>query len=97
VDVLSVKREVREEGLKKNEGAILKLVNTTSDAISPNEMHEVSSANTSISIPEVEEETTPGEISNNEEADVESNISKAYPAEVGNDDITILPNDVSCS
>jgi len=30
--------------LKKCEGAILKFVNNSSDAISPNEMHEVSSA-----------------------------------------------------
>jgi len=91
------KGEVREEELKNNEVAILKFVNISSDAISPNETHNVSSANTSKSIPEVEEETTPGQIRNNEEADVESNISKAYAAEVGNDDITILPNDVSCS
>jgi len=77
----------------------LKLVNIPSDAISPNEMHEVSSggsASTSKSIPEVEEETTPGQIRNNE-ADVEGNISKAYVAEVVNDDITILQNDMSCS
>jgi len=33
------KREVRKEELKKNEGAILKFVNISSDAISPNEMH----------------------------------------------------------
>jgi len=36
-----------EEELKKNEGAILKFVNISSDVISPNEMHEVSSASTS--------------------------------------------------
>jgi len=83
--------------LNKNEGATLKFVNISSGAISRNEMHRVSSACTSKSIPEVEEETTPGRIRNNEEADVESNISKADIAEVGNDDITILPNDVSCS
>jgi len=59
-------------------------------------MLEVSSASTRKSIPE-EEETTPGQIRNNEEADIESNISEAYAAEVGNDDITILPNDVSYS
>jgi len=75
----------------------LKFVNILSDAISRNVMHEVSSACTSKSIPEVEEETTPGRIRNNEEADVESNISKAYAAKVGNDDITILRNDVSWS
>jgi len=86
----SKKREVREEELKKKEGAILKFVNISSDAISPNEVHKVSSASTSKSIPEVEEETTPGQISNNEQADVESNRSKAYVAEVRNDDITIL-------
>jgi len=51
-------------------------------------MHEINSASTSKSIPEVEEETTYGRIRNNEEADVESNISKAYAA--------ILRN-VSCS
>ena len=72
------------------EGAILKFVNISSDAISPNEVHKVSSASNSKSISEIEEETTPGQISNNEQADVESNISKAYVAEVGNDDITIL-------
>jgi len=60
----------------------LKFVNNSSDAISLNEMHEVSSASTSKSILEVEEETTPGKIRNNEEADVESNISKAYAAKV---------------
>jgi len=38
-----------------------------------------------------------GQIRNNEEVDVENNISKVYAAEVGNDDITILPNDMSCS
>ena len=85
------KRKARE---RKNEGAILKFVNISSDTISPNELHEVSSVSTSKSIPEVEEETTPGQISNNEEAGVESNISKAYAAEVGNDDIAILPNGV---
>jgi len=51
--------------LKKNEGAILKFVNISSDAISPNEMHEVSSASTSKSISEVVEETTPDQIRNN--------------------------------
>ena len=81
--------------MKKNEGAILKFLNLFSDAISPNEMHEVSSASTSTSIAEAEE-TTPGRFRNNE-ADVENNISKAYAAKVGNDDITILRNDVSCS
>jgi len=86
-----------EEELKKSEGAILKFVNNSSDAISPNEMHEFTTASTSKSILEVEKETTPGKIRNNEEADVESNISKAYAAEVGNDDKTILPNDMSCS
>jgi len=97
-DVLSEKkREVREEELKKNEGAVLKFVNISSDAISPNEMHKISSASTSKLIPEVEEETKPGQISNSEEADVESNISKAFATEIGNDDITILPKDVSCS
>jgi len=70
------KREVREEELKKNEGTILKFVNIASDAISPNEMHGVSSASTSKSIPEVEEDATPGRIRNKEEADVESNTIK---------------------
>ena len=42
--------------MKKNEGAILKFVNISSDAISPNEMHEVSSASTNKSIPEIEED-----------------------------------------
>ena len=42
--------------MKKNEGAILKFVNISSDAISPNEMHEISSASTSRSIPEIEED-----------------------------------------
>jgi len=93
VDVLSEKRENLGEELKRNEGAILKFVNISSDAISANQMHKVSSARTSKSIPEVEEQTMPGQISNNEEADVESNISKAYVAEVGNDDITILLKD----
>jgi len=79
---LAQNKKNREEELKKSEGAILKFVNNSSDAISPNEMHEVSSASTSKSILEVEEETTPGKIGNNEEADVESNISKAYVAEV---------------
>jgi len=65
------KREVRQEELKKNVGAILKFVNISSDNISRNEMHEVSSASTSKSIPDVEEETTPGRIRNNE-VDVES-------------------------
>jgi len=59
--------------LKKNEGAILKFVNISSDAISPNEMHEIS---TSKSMPEVEEDTTPGRIRNKEEADVQSNTIK---------------------
>jgi len=90
VDVLSEKRE--RLGKRKNEDAILKFVNIPSDAISPNEIHEVSSDSTSRSIPEVEEETRPGQIRNNKEADVESNISKAYAAEAGNDDITITPN-----
>jgi len=75
--------------MKKNEGAILKFLNLSLDAISPNEMHEVNSASTSKSIPEVEAETTSGLIRNDEEADIESNISKAYAA--------ILRNDVSCS
>jgi len=83
-----------EKKLKNNEGAILKCANISSDAVSPNE---ISSVCTSKSIPEVEEETTPGQIRNNEEADVESNLSKAYAAEVGNDIKTILPNDMSCS
>jgi len=91
------KREVKEEELKKNEDAILKFVNISSDAMSPNEMHEVSSDSTRKSIPEVEVETMLGQIRNNEEVDVENNISKVYAAEVGNDDITILPNDMSCS
>jgi len=47
------KREVKEEELKKNEDAILKFVNISSDAMSPNEMHEVSSDSTRKSIPEV--------------------------------------------
>jgi len=59
----------------------LKLVNVSSDANSPNEMHEVSSASNSKSMLEVEEDATPGQIRNNEEADVESNITKAYAAE----------------
>jgi len=59
----------------------LKFVNISSDASSPNEMHEVSSASNSKSILEIEEKTTPGQIRNNEEADVESNISKACAAE----------------
>jgi len=62
---------IREEELKKNEGVILKFVNISSDPISPNEMHEVSSASTSKSLSEVEEETTPGQIRNHEEVDVE--------------------------
>jgi len=33
--------------LEKNEGAILKFVNISSDVTSPNEMHEVGSASTS--------------------------------------------------
>jgi len=48
--------------LKKSEGAILKFVNNSSDAISPNEMYEVSSASTSKSILEVKEETSPGKL-----------------------------------
>jgi len=44
-------------------------------------MHEVSSGSNSKSILEVEEETTLGQIRNNEEADVESSISKACAAE----------------
>jgi len=51
--------------LKKSEGAILKFVNNSSDAISPNEMHEVSSDSTRKSVLEVEEETAPGKIRNN--------------------------------
>jgi len=62
---------IREEELKKNEGAILKFVDISSDAISPNEMREVSSASTSKSLSEVEEEATPGQIRNNEKVDVE--------------------------
>jgi len=68
------KSYIKEEELEKNEkneGAILKLVNISPDAISPNEMHEVSSACTSKLLWEVEEETTSGQIRNNEEADVE--------------------------
>ena len=68
------KSYIKEEELKKNEknkGAILKFVNISSDAVSPNEMHEVSSVSTSKSLWDVEEETTPGQIRNNEEADVE--------------------------
>ena len=42
--------------MKKNEGAILKFVNISSDVISPNEMYEISSASTNISIPEIEED-----------------------------------------
>jgi len=34
-------------------------------------MHEVSSASTSKSLSEVEEESTPGQVRNNEEVDVE--------------------------
>jgi len=49
----------------------LKFVNISSDAISPNEMHEVSSASTSKSLSEVEDEITPGQIRNNGEVDVE--------------------------
>jgi len=82
--------------LNKNEGATFKFVNVSSDAISRNEMHEVSSASTSKSIPEVEEETTPGRIRNNEAADIESNVSEAYAAKVRSDDITTLRNGVSC-
>jgi len=48
--------------LKKNEGAILKFVNISSDAISPNEMHEVSTASTNKSIPESEEHKRPAEL-----------------------------------
>jgi len=73
------------------------MVNISLAAISPKEMHEVNSASTSKSIPEFEEETTPGQIRNNEKADVESNVSKACAAEDRNDDIKILPNDVSCT
>jgi len=62
---------IREDELKMNEDAILKFVNISSDAVSPNEMHEVSSATTSKSLSEVEEKTTPGQIRNNEEVDVE--------------------------
>ena len=69
------KRDVGEEALKNNEVVILKFVNIPSDTISPNEMHKVSSASTSNTIPEVEKETTPGQISNSEETDVESNIT----------------------
>jgi len=54
VDVLSEKRE--KLGKRKNDGAILKFVNVSSDAILPSEMHKVSSATTSKSIPEVKEE-----------------------------------------
>jgi len=61
--------------LKKNEGVTLKFVDISSNAISPNEMHEVNSASISKSLPEVEEEATTGQIRNNEEADVESDIS----------------------
>jgi len=57
---------------------MLKFVNIPSDAISPKEMHEVSSDSTSKSMPEVEEEPRPGQLRNNKKADVESNISKAY-------------------
>jgi len=49
----------------------LKFVNISSDPISPNEMHEVSSASTSKWLSEVEEETKPGQIKNNEEVDLE--------------------------
>jgi len=67
VDILSEKkRKAGEKELKKNEGVILKFVNISSDTISPNKMYEVSSASTSKSIPEVEEETTLGQIRNNE-------------------------------
>jgi len=89
------KRKTREEELKKNEGAILKFVRISSHAISSSEMHDVSSAGTSESIPEVGEETAPGQIRNHVEADVESNISKAYAAESRNDVITIIPNYVA--
>jgi len=47
------KERIREKELKKNEGAMLKFVNISSDTISPNEMYEISSASTSNSIPEV--------------------------------------------
>jgi len=57
---LRKKTEVRKGELKQNEDAILKFLNISSDAMSPNEMHEVSSASTSKSIPEVQEETMPG-------------------------------------
>ena len=68
------KSYIKEEELKKNEkneGAILKFVDISSDAVSPNEMREVSSASTSKSLSEVEEEATPGQIRNNEKVDVE--------------------------
>ena len=42
----------------------MKFVNISSDASSPNEMHEVSSASNSKSILEVEEETTASQIIN---------------------------------
>jgi len=79
-------------GMRKNEGATLKFANIPSDAISPNEMHEVSSACTSKSIRNLRKKH--GQIRNNEGADVENNISKAYVAEPENDDIAILPNGV---
>jgi len=75
---------------------LVQIVGPLAATMSPNEMHEVSSDSTRKSIPVVEEETAPGQIRNNE-VDVENNMSKAYAAEVGNDDITILPNDMSCS
>ena len=73
MNVLSEKWEklYQGRGIEKNEGAILKFVNISSDAISPNEMHEVSSASTSKSLSEVEDEITPGQIRNNGEVDVE--------------------------
>ena len=58
MDILSENRKAGEEELKKNESAILKFVHISTDAVSPNDMHEVSSASTSKSILEVEEQTT---------------------------------------
>ena len=91
MDVLSEKRE--KLGMRKNVGAMLKFANISSDAISSNETHEVSSASTSKTIRNLRKKH--GQIRNNEEADVESNISKAYAAEPENDDIAILPNGVA--
>ena len=59
MDVLSEKRKAREEELNKNESATLKFVHISTDAVSPNERHKVSSASTSKSILEVEEQATP--------------------------------------